>query len=86
MNFDVVLSITAENELVSLWNNPILGPLIATAVRILNARLERNATNEGESRTQNTRITFEFPLGMLFWVNEESRRVVVLHVWAFRRR
>ena len=83
MNFDVVWSTAAENELVALWNDPTLRPLVAAASQALDERLEQNAADEGESRTQGARITFEPPLGMLFWANEQARRVFALHVWAF---
>ncbi|HVL15943.1 MAG TPA: hypothetical protein VM529_25445 [Gemmata sp.] len=83
MNFDVAWSTAAENELTALWNDPTLRPLVAAASQALDERLEQNAADEGESRTQGARITFEPPLGMLFWVNEQAQRVLVLHVWAF---
>jgi hypothetical protein len=83
MNFDVVWSTAAENELATLWNDPTLRPLVTAASQALDERLQQNAAEEGESRTQGTRITFEPPLGILFWVNEQARRVLVLHVWAF---
>ena len=86
MNFDVVWSKTAEDELAALWINPHLRPLVATASQLLDERLEQDAADLGESRLPGTRITFEPPLGMLFWVNESARRVLVLHVWAPRRR
>jgi len=86
MSFDVMWTAAAENELATLWLNPLLRLLVTESSGLLEERLVRNAAEEGESRSQGTRITFEPPLGMRFWVNEEARRVLVPHIWAYRQR
>ena len=83
MNFDVVWTKAAESELAALWANPTLRPLVTSASNLLDEQMERGAAELGESRLPGSRVSFEPPLDILFWVNESARRVLVLHVWAF---
>ncbi len=84
MNWDVVWSPTAENELAALWLNPALRAAVTRASRLLDQRLERDGANEGESRAGNRRIAFEAPLGITFLVDAAARRLMVTHIWAFQ--
>lgn len=83
MNWDVVWSPIAENELATLWLNPALRAVVTRTSRLLDLRLQRNGANEGESRSGNRRVAFEAPLGITFLVDHTARRISVTHVWAF---
>lgn len=83
MNWDVYWAPVAENELATLWLNPAMRQLVTVASQRIDERLAFNGIEEGESRPGVYRITFEAPLGVLFHVDESTRRVTVVHVWAF---
>jgi plasmid stabilization system protein ParE len=84
MKFTVVWSPAAENELTDLWLAAGDRGGITQAARSIDARLESNPSDEGESRPKGGRILFEVPLGVLFEVAMAKRRVTVVHVWHFR--
>jgi hypothetical protein len=58
---------------------------ITAAANNIDARLQRGAHDEGESREDGTRVMFEFPLGVQFEIDDEDQVVWVLHVWRVRR-
>jgi hypothetical protein len=60
VNYEVVWSKNAEDELATIWNNSPHRARITAAARLLDERLESRAEGEGESRSQNTRVAFEF--------------------------
>lgn len=55
---------------------------ITAAADAVDKRLATDPFNEGESRPDNQRITFEPPLGLTFRV--ERSAVYVLRVWDFQ--
>ena len=86
MKFDVVWSSAAERELTELWLNADDRDVVAQAARHIDKLLERNPAIEGESRPDGRRVLFASPLGVVFRVWAEKRRVFVHHVWRFRTR
>lgn len=82
MNYDVIWSATAENQLAQLWMDESLRPLLARATSAIDARLGRNAHDVGESREGNQRIEFELPFAVIFECDTASRRAKVLYIWA----
>ena len=54
---------------------------VAGAADRIDARLQRDAHIQGESRQGITRIDFEGPLGIDFEVSIEDRLVRILAVW-----
>jgi hypothetical protein len=83
MNYDVIWSSDAEQELAALWLDPAIRSLVSTQSQRLDERLAANAPDEGESRPGDHRIASETPLGILFHVEIAERRATVVHVWAF---
>jgi hypothetical protein len=49
----------------------------------LDDRLQHNPLSEGESRERGRRVAFESPLGIVFEVDAEKKKVRVLNVWRF---
>lgn len=77
---------TARGELAKLWlrSDSVQRRLVAAAAHRVDQRLQANAENEGESRSDDRRIVFEPPLGILFRVDKHTATVHVLTVWKFR--
>ncbi|HUY35266.1 MAG TPA: hypothetical protein VMV69_21150 [Pirellulales bacterium] len=86
MRFEVVWLPGAEGELTELWLNATDRDRVAQAAQRIDERLERNANIEGESRPDGRRVLFATPLGVIFRVWPDQRRVFVNHVWRFRTR
>ncbi|HEY1190750.1 MAG TPA: hypothetical protein VGE74_24175 [Gemmata sp.] len=72
----------ARAELRATWNAALPGnaPLLIWAVTDIAFRLERDPNNEGESRPQNTRVTFSYPLAVLFHIPTDAA-VWIHSVW-----
>lgn len=83
MNFTVIWLPDAEAELAAIWLASGQRSAVTRAAAELDRRLAENATNEGESRPNGRRITFQPPLAVIFRVNSETATVVVSQVWAF---
>jgi plasmid stabilization system protein ParE len=81
MNFSVVWTRRAENELAAIWLTASDRNAVTQAAHRLDQRLANDPLNEGESRHANYRIAFENPLGILFEVDEDINTVWVLQVW-----
>lgn len=77
---------TALDELtrLSLQADSELRAAITTAVHKIDLRLQEKGDEEGESRPDDRRISFEAPLAVTFRVEESV--VSVLHVWRFRNK
>lgn len=75
-----------EIVLLELWAmaKPSLRAQISAAINELERRLALDPLNEGESRIDGVRVTFERPLGIKFTVDNASRTVRVLDVWLFK--
>jgi hypothetical protein len=58
---------------------------IEWAINDLDYRLSRYPTEEGESRPGGYRVTFSWPLAILFAVHEDRQLVRIHHAWTFRR-
>jgi hypothetical protein len=75
---------SAREELASAWvdaDSTQRAAITAAAVKI-DEVLQSSAHEFGESRVNDRRIGFVPPLGFVFSVNDELRRVKVLHIWA----
>ena len=75
----------ALDELIAIWRGAPATrlALLEWAIADCNYRLVRDPENEGESRPQNTRVMFSWPLGVLFRVLPDTRQVRIHHVWAY---
>ncbi len=59
---------------------------ITQACHAVEKRLAKDPENEGESRADGRRITFEPPLAMVFRVESDGRTVTVVEVRLMRRK
>jgi len=84
VNFTVVWLPDAEAALTTAWLASSRRAAITRASAELDRRLAENAANEGESRPNGRRITFEPPLAAIFRVDLDTATVTVNQVWEFQ--
>jgi hypothetical protein len=80
MNFTVTYKPSAEQELADIWINAPDRQGVTDAANRLDYLLRTNPHNQGESRDDKTRITFERPLAVEFEIHDEGCQVEVLKV------
>jgi hypothetical protein len=83
MNYTVLWSPTAEQELADLWLQATDRDPVTRAAHAIDQRLQTDPENEGESRPGDRRVLFVPPLGVIFFVRPDDRCVDVLHAWAY---
>ena len=86
MIFTVVWMESAEDELARLWEATADKRSMTWASNRIDAELRRDGQRQGESRSDDRRILFVPPLGVLFEVREPDRLIVVLSVWQIPER
>jgi hypothetical protein len=74
---------TALNQAAALWMaaDSTVRQTITSAMNRIDERLRRNPSEEGESRPEDRRILFDFPLGILYRIEPTGEVVSVLRVW-----
>jgi len=80
MNFDVEWIREATLELGKIWMNSPDREMVGRAAVELERSMIEDAAGLGESREPGMRIAFQGPLIVTFWVNEQVKRALVLHV------
>jgi plasmid stabilization system protein ParE len=81
MNFRVIWSPAAEQELTHIWLNSRFRSHITEAASLLDEKLQRAPHAAGESRDEGVRIIFSPPLGVRCYIDDASRTVIILNVW-----
>ena len=71
----------AEDKLANLWMGSRIASQITKASDWFDANLAVRPNDIGEFRPGNLRIAFEGPLGILFFVDEDDKKVFVIDVW-----
>jgi hypothetical protein len=86
--FEVRWSDVALNSLAALWTEARseLREQITRATDQTDTHLQSDPIAQSESRPDNRRIIFNFPLGVIFRIEPDGRPASVLQVWLFRRR
>jgi hypothetical protein len=80
--YTVIWRTAAEDEFKRLWNQTDDPGLILNSARRLEAKLQRDPANAGESRAADDfYIAFEFPLGINFWLSELDKLVYIVRIW-----
>ena len=76
---------SALDELADLWNQADAASRqhITSACNEIDQRLKRNPNSEGESRADDRRILFVYPLAVLYRVINDNSKVEILHVWRY---
>ena len=75
MSYQVIFAPQVNRDLVDLWVESDQQREITLAVDSLVRRLRASPTAVGESRNANRRVAFEWPVGIAFEIDEESRQV-----------
>jgi hypothetical protein len=73
----------AEQSLAAAWLAARDRAAVTRAANVIDERLRHDPGNEGESRPDGRRIMFVAPLGVIFRVLPNERRVIVSHLWQF---
>jgi hypothetical protein len=78
----------ALDELTRIWMqaDSSLRQAITAATHTLDQELQTDPYRESESRDDDERLLFAYPLAVQVEVDPVKRIVWVLHVWQFRRR
>jgi hypothetical protein len=83
MNYVVEWDADAERELIKLWLASRMRHAIRAAADQIDAALSRSPNTCGESRDGGRRLMLVAPLGVLFQVDDQNRKVRVIMVWSF---
>ncbi len=81
MNFTVVWTPSAEQQLAALWTAAADRSAVTAAANKIDAELARDPRSAGESRSGTTRVHFVSPLAVYFDIDEAAREVTVWAVW-----
>jgi hypothetical protein len=84
LNYQVEWLPDAEMELEDLWANTTRPEELIAACDAIEYRLSFDPVHEGESRPNNTRITFEAPLAVVYRVDVSKKMVYVGQVWEYQ--
>lgn len=85
MTFRVTWDPEAEDELQRIYDIAIDKEGVANAATRIGLQLAAVPQESGESRDENTRILFKFPLIVWYRIDERLREVAVVRVTSFRR-
>ncbi len=86
MSYSVLWMPAAEERLASIWVHADDRNEITQAAHRIDQTLRADPEDAGESRSGEMRLLLAPPLGVLFLVSPDDRRVSVLTVWRFDRR
>ena len=83
MSYTVSWDPPAERDLISMWLSSRMRHAIRSAADRIDALLQSNPRECGESREGDNRVILIWPLGVSFEIDEPQRRVRVTAVWSF---
>ena len=83
MNYTVLWKPEAERQLATIWTQCTKRNVITESAHVIDKTLGANPEEAGESREGGFRILFESPLGVIYTVSADDRRVDVVAVWSF---
>ncbi len=86
MKYSVAWLPAAAQELAEIWLAADDRPAVSQAAALLERQIAIDAESVGESRPDGRRIHFAAPLGIPLRIQQDDRRVVVIHAWSFKRR
>lgn len=86
--YDVVWMQEALNDLARIWMqaDSVLRQEITRAANALDRELSTNPYLSSESRADDERIIFIYPIGAIISIELGTRTVRILNVWRFHRR
>jgi hypothetical protein len=83
VRYTVIWATEAEDEIARLWMEAAVRGVIADAADGIDEMLRRDPQSVGESREDERRILFVWPLGAIYRVREADRIVNVSEVWRY---
>jgi hypothetical protein len=86
MNFTVLWTAAAQQELAAVWLAAADREAVTTASYRIEVQIRANPLETGESRDENERIVFDPPLVVVYVVDEPNRTAWVTTVALSRRR
>ncbi len=86
MNYVVVFTPQVNRDIVDLWVESLHQREMTRAIDELVRQLRKDPLSVGESRLNNRRIVFLWPVGMEFEVDEDDRQDNVFNLWTFQKR
>ncbi len=86
MKWTVLWHPDAEEALTLLWVDAPDKTAITSSANRIDSQLRIAPLNVGESRIEDDRVYFEKPLGVLYIVDPNDRKVTVLRVWRIGER
>jgi hypothetical protein len=81
MNYTVVWSTVAQNDLAQLWVTAPDRAAVTAAANRIDQLLRRDPHAQGESRFESSRILVEPPLAVYFRIDDPDCLVEVTDVW-----
>lgn len=86
MNYRIIWSKRAEDDLAILWLNTANQTLISSVSQFLDVQLMRTPLTVGESRESSVnRVIYQDPLGLVYDVIEDDKSVIVQAVFGMKR-
>lgn len=82
--YTVVWQPAALSSLAEFWTDTDKRLTVTDAANRIDKTQKENPLEAGESRSDNRRVAFEFPLGVVFHVSEADRLVSVLRLFHLR--
>jgi hypothetical protein len=83
VKYTVVWAREAEAEIARLWMEAAVRCAVADAVDAIDDVLGRDPHAIGESREDERRILFVWPLGVIYRIRDADRLVHVSEVWRY---
>jgi hypothetical protein len=83
MKYTVVWLPAAEQELAALWLAPATRADVTDASNRIDHLLRSDPDRWGESRSDDQRVLFVAPLGVLLRIKPQDCLVEIVHVWKF---
>ena len=74
----------ASNCLAQIWMDATDRHAINETVDRIEAAIHRDPTGAGESRSEDARIIFDLPIGMLYHVDPRTETAVIMALWVVR--
>ncbi|MGL4512890.1 MAG: hypothetical protein ACRCT8_07340 [Lacipirellulaceae bacterium] len=83
MTYPVYWASIAESQLARIWLGSRHRGRVTDAANAVDTQLSQDPTSVGESRSDDYRIVFEWPLIVTFRVDHPNQAVFVVAVWEY---
>jgi hypothetical protein len=80
VSYRIVYRRRAKEKLADVWLNAVDPNAVTAAINEIEAQLRRDPLTAGESRPRQFRLVIEGPIGVLYKVDPQKQRVIVISV------